>query len=300
VSTVPQPPRRHGGTPASSRISPRDIALRKGGEPIVCITAYTAPMAGFMDPHVDLLLVGDTMGMVVYGMNSTLGVTLDMSIAHGLAVMRGSQKACVIIDMPFGSYQASPVDAFKSCARVMAETGCAGIKLEGGSEMAETVEYLVQRGIPVLAHVGLKPQSVNVVGGFRVQGRSKDEARTVMADARAMADAGAFAIVVEGTVESLARKITEVVKPPTIGIGASPACDGQIIVAEDILGLYSAFTPKFVKRYAELGVEVSKAVEAYASDVRARRYPGPEHLYGPVESAKQKKPARRKRAKPRK
>lgn len=280
------------------RISPREIAARKGGEPIVCITAYTAPMAGFMDPHVDLLLVGDTMGMVVYGMSSTLGVTLDMSIAHGQAVMRGSQRACVIVDMPFGTYQASPADAFKNCARVMAETGCAGIKLEGGVELASTVEFLVQRGIPVLAHVGLKPQSVNVVGGFRVQGRSKDEAKAVLADAKSMADAGAFAIVVEGTVESLARKITETVAPPTIGIGASPACDGQIIVAEDILGLYSAFTPKFVKRYAELGAEVSKAVASYASDVRARRYPGPEHLYGAVEAPKKvpgkKKPARAK------
>lgn len=278
-------------------MSPREIAARKGGQPIVCITAYTAPMAGFMDAHVDLLLVGDTMGMVVYGMNSTLGVTLEMSIAHGQAVMRGSQRACVIVDMPFGSYQASPVDAFKSCARVMAETGCSGIKLEGGVEMSETVEYLVERGIPVVAHVGLKPQSVNVVGGFRVQGRSKDEAKAVLADARAMADAGAFAIVVEGTVESLARKITEMVKPPTIGIGASPACDGQIIVAEDILGLYSAFTPKFVKRYAELGIEISKAVENYAADVRARRYPGPEHLYGPLEPAKRKRAISRTRSK---
>jgi 3-methyl-2-oxobutanoate hydroxymethyltransferase len=299
LSTVPQPPRRHGGTPALHRISPRDIAARKGGEPIVCITAYTAPMAGFMDQHVDLLLVGDTMGMVVYGMNSTLGVTLDMSIAHGQAVMRGSQRACVIVDMPFGTYQVSREEAFRNCARVMAETGCAGIKLEGGVEMAPTVEYLVQRGIPVLAHVGLKPQSVNVVGGFRVQGRSTEEAKAVLADAKSMADVGAFAIVVEGVVESLARKITETVKPPTIGIGASPACDGQIIVAEDILGLYSAFTPKFVKRYAELGTEVSRAVERYAADVRARRYPAAEHLYGPGDS-KTKKPARRKTAKARK
>ncbi len=279
------------------RVSPRDLTARKGGEPIVCITAYTAPMAGFMDPHVDLLLVGDTLGMVIYGMNTTLGVTLEMSIAHGQAVMRGSQKACVIVDMPFGSYQASPVDAFKSCARVMAETGCAGIKLEGGVEMARTIEYLVQRGIPVMAHVGLKPQSVNVVGGFRVQGRGKEEAKAVLADAKAVENAGAFSIVVEGTVESLARKITEVVKVPTVGIGASPACDGQIIVAEDILGLYSAFTPKFVKRYAELGVAVSNAVENYASDVRARRYPAREHLYGAVEPAKKKKAPSRSRAK---
>lgn len=284
------------------RISPRDIALRKGGEPIVCITAYTAPMAGFMDPHVDLLLVGDTLGMVVYGMPTTLGVTLDMSIAHGQAVMRGSQRACVIVDMPFGSYQASPVDAFKNCARVMQETGCAAIKLEGGAEMARTIEYLTQRGIPVLAHVGLKPQSVNVVGGFRVQGRGADEAKAILADAKAVQDAGAFAVVVEGTVESLARKITETISIPTIGIGASPACDGQIIVAEDILGLYSSFTPKFVKRYAELGVQVSEAVGSYAADVRARRYPGPEHVYGTLEKPKKKTKSapRKKRTKARK
>jgi 3-methyl-2-oxobutanoate hydroxymethyltransferase len=264
----------------SGRISVRDIENRKGGEPIVCTTAYTAPMAGFMDPHVDLMLVGDTMGMVVYGMATTLGVTLEMSIAHGQAVMRGSNRACIIVDMPFGSYQASPVDAFKACARVMSETGCAGIKLEGGAEMAETVAYLTDRGIPVMGHIGLKPQSVNVVGGFRVQGKTRDEARSIVHDAKSIANAGAFSIVVEGVIESLARTITASVKVPTIGIGASAACDGQIIVTEDILGLYSAFTPKFVKRYAELGTAVSDAVGQYAADVRARRFPGPEHVYG--------------------
>jgi 3-methyl-2-oxobutanoate hydroxymethyltransferase len=264
----------------SGRISVRDIENRKGGEPIVCTTAYTAPMAGFMDPHVDLMLVGDTMGMVVYGMATTLGVTLEMSIAHGKAVMRGSSRACIIVDMPFGSYQASPVDAFKACARVMSETGCAGIKLEGGAEMAETVAYLTDRGIPVMGHVGLKPQSVNVVGGFRVQGKTRDEARSIVHDAKAIANAGAFSIVVEGVIEQLARTITTAVKVPTIGIGASAACDGQIIVTEDILGLYSAFTPKFVKRYAELGTAVSEAISEYAADVRARRFPGPEHVYG--------------------
>ncbi len=293
MSTPPQPPRRSGGTPMSARLSPRDIALRKGGEPIVCITAYSAPMAGFMDPHVDLLLVGDTMGMVLYGMDSTLGVTLEMSIAHGKAVMRGSSRACVIVDMPFGSYQASPVDAFKACARVMSETGCSAIKLEGGEEMAETIAYLTERGIPVMAHIGLKPQSVNVVGGFRVQGRSKSEARSIVADARAVTAAGAFCVVIEGTVESLARTITHTVAIPTIGIGASAACDGQIIVAEDILGLYSAFTPKFVKKYAELGGEVSRAVASYAADVRARRFPGAEHVYGVLD----KKPAAKKKTK---
>ncbi|MDX2221535.1 MAG: 3-methyl-2-oxobutanoate hydroxymethyltransferase [Rhodospirillaceae bacterium] len=298
MSTLPPPPRRSGGTPISSRLSPRDLSSRKGGQPIVCITAYTAPMARFMDAHVDLLLVGDTMGMVLYGMDTTLGVTLDMTINHTKAVMRGSAKACVIADMPFGTYQASPAEAFKACARVMAETSCAGVKLEGGAEMAETIEFLVDRGIPVLAHIGLKPQSVNVVGGFRVQGRGRAAARGVMADAKAVAAAGAFAVVIEGVVEPVARAVTEAISIPTIGIGASAACDGQIIVAEDILGLFGSFTPKFVKRYAELGQAVSRAVGAYASDVRARRFPGPEHVYArnPAQAkGSQAKRARRRR-----
>lgn len=295
MSTTPQPPRRAGGTPMSQRLSSRDIALRKGATPIVCTTAYTAPMAGFMDPHVDLLLVGDSMGMVIYGMATTLGVTLDMVIAHGQAVMRGSSKACVVIDLPFGSYQASKVDAFKAAARVMSEVGASAVKLEGGQEMAETIEYLTQRGVPVMAHVGLKPQSVNTVGGFRVQGRNADEARAIMNDAKAVASAGAFSIVVEGTVESLARDITRAVPVPTIGIGASNACDGQVIVTEDILGLYSAFTPKFVKRYAELGLAVSDAVAAYAADVRTRRFPGPDNVYGPGPKATAKKKTRGKK-----
>ena len=278
MSTIAPPP-RSGGMPMPKRLLPRDITARKGGDPIVAITAYTAPMARFMDPHVDVLLVGDTLGMVVYGMETTLGVTLEMSIAHGQAVMRGSQKACVIVDMPFGTYQASPQDAFHACARVMKETGCAGVKLEGGQEMAETIEFLTERGIPVMAHVGLLPQSVNKVGGFRVQGRTKEDARAIMADAKAVTAAGAFSVVIEGTVESLARDITHAVAIPTIGIGASVACDGQVIVGEDILGMFGSFTPKFVKRYAEIGVAVSDAVAAYASDVRARRFPGPDHVY---------------------
>lgn len=299
MSTVPTPPKRSGGTPMSPRTSPRDLATRKGGDPIVCITCYSAPMAGFMDPHVDLLLIGDTMGMVLYGMDSTLGVTLDMTINHTNAVMRGSGRACVIADMPFGTYQTSPQDAFRACARVMAETGCSGVRLEGGIEMAETIKFLVDRGIPVLAHIGLKPQSVNVVGGFRVQGRTRNQARAVMNDAKAVAAAGAFAVVIEGVVESVARSVTAAVDIPTIGIGASAACDGQIIVAEDILGLFGSFTPKFVKRYAELGAAVSDAVAAYAGDVRRRRFPGPEHVYGAAKapakkSAAKQKPARRR------
>ena len=283
MSTIAPPP-RSGGMPMPKRLLPRDITLRKGGDPIVAITAYTAPMARFMDPHVDVLLVGDTLGMVVYGMETTLGVTLEMSIAHGQAVMRGSQKACVIIDLPFGTYQASPQDAFHASARLMKETGCAGVKLEGGQEMAETIAFLTQRGIPVMAHVGLLPQSVNTVGGFRVQGRSKEDARKILADAKAVTAAGAFSVVIEGTVEPLAREITRAIAIPTIGIGASVACDGQVIVGEDILGMFGSFTPKFVKRYAEIGVAVSDAVAAYANDVRARRFPGPENVYGTLEN----------------
>ncbi|TAL01252.1 MAG: 3-methyl-2-oxobutanoate hydroxymethyltransferase [Rhodospirillaceae bacterium] len=268
----------------SRRMTVRDIAARKSAgrtaEPIVCLTAYTAPMARFMDKHVDLLLVGDSVGMVVYGMETTLGVTLDMMIEHGKAVVRGSTHACVIVDMPFGSYQASPAEAFKACARVMAETGCAGIKLEGGREMAETVHFLTSRGIPVMGHVGLTPQSVNQLGGYRARGRTNAEADDIVADAAAIASAGAFSVVVEGTVEPVARSITGVIDVPTIGIGASPACDGQILVAEDILGLFGTFTPKFVKRYAELGEAVSEAVARYAADVRARRFPGPEQVFG--------------------
>jgi len=266
-------------------VTVRDIAARKvpgqtTAEPVVCITAYSAPMARFMDKHVDLLLVGDSVGMVVYGMETTLGVTLDMMIAHGKAVVRGSAHACVIVDMPFGSYQASPAEAFKACARVMAETGCAGVKLEGGQEMADTVAFLTARGVPVMGHVGLTPQSVHQLGGYRARGRTNAEADALVDDATAIAQAGAFAMVVEGTLEPVARTITDTVEIPTIGIGASPACDGQIIVAEDILGLFGTFTPKFVKRYAELGDEVSNAVARYAADVRARRFPGTEQVFG--------------------
>ena len=262
------------------RLSVRDIAARKGQTPIVCVTAYTTPMAILMDDAVDVLLVGDSLGMVLYGFDSTLPVTLEMMIQHGAAVVRGSQQACVIVDMPFGSYQSSPAEAFKACARVMAETGCAGVKLEGGVVMAETISFLTARGIPVMGHVGLMPQAFNQLGGYRTRGKLGNEAEVIMADAKAVAAAGAFAVVIEGTVETLARAITTEVAIPTIGIGASVACDGQVLVTEDMLGLFSAFTPKFVKRYAELGKQVTAAVEAYADDVRARRFPGPEHVTG--------------------
>ncbi len=266
---------------ATGRVKRRGIAaLAKGGPPIVALTAYTAPVARLLDPHVDFLLVGDLLGMVVYGFDSTVPVTLEMMIAHGGAVMRGSAQALVVVDLPFGSYQESPEQAFRSAARIMAETGCGAIKLEGGREMADTVRFLTGRGVPVMGHVGLMPQSVNTAGGFKVQGRGERQAERVMADATAIADAGAFAIVIEGTIEPVARSITAALPVPTIGIGASPACDGQILVIDDVLGVFTEFTPRFVKRYAELAPLVSAAAEAYAADVRARRFPGPEHCFG--------------------
>ena len=256
------------------------IRAQKGEAPLVCLTAYTSLTAQLLDDNTDLLLVGDSLGMVLYGLSDTLGVTLDMMIAHGKAVMRGANKACVIVDMPFGSYQESPQVAFRNAARVMKEVGCDGVKLEGGAEMAETIDFLTKRGIPVLAHVGLLPQSVHTAGGFRSHGKEDEEAQRILADAVAVAKAGAFATVVEGTVEPLARKITETIAIPTIGIGASPACDGQILVTEDLVGLFSDFTPKFVKRYAELGAQIAESAKAYSEDVRSGKFPGPEHCFG--------------------
>ncbi|MGB1547283.1 MAG: 3-methyl-2-oxobutanoate hydroxymethyltransferase [Alphaproteobacteria bacterium] len=262
-----------------------ELRARKGKTPIVCLTAYTTPMAKWLDAHVDLMLVGDSLGMVLYGMESTLGVTVDMMIAHTQAVLRGAKRACVITDLPFGSYQESPEVAYRTAARVLRETGAAGVKLEGGEEMAETVSFLTARGIPVLGHVGMMPQSVNAYGGFGARGKTKGEAEKILADGKAISDAGAFAVVIEGTIESVARELTERLAVPTIGIGASPVCDGQILVAEDILGLFSDFVPKFVRRYTDLGAEIEKAVAKYAADVRKRRFPGPEHCFG----VKQKK-----------
>ena len=273
------------------RLNVRDLAAMKGSRPIVSLTAYSAPMARALDGHADLILVGDSLGMVLYGMDTTVGVSLDMMVAHGAAVVGATRRACVIVDLPFGSYQESPEAAFRASARVMAETGCSGVKLEGGVEMAETVRFLSARGVPVLGHIGLMPQSVNAAGGFSVQGRTDDGARRIRADASAIADAGAFAIVIENTVEALARALTEELKVPTIGIGASPACDGQILVTEDIVGLGGDFTPRFAKRYAEFGEQLNKAVGQYAEDVRARRFPATEHCFTPE--------AKRSGAKPR-
>ncbi|GAA4252879.1 3-methyl-2-oxobutanoate hydroxymethyltransferase [Azospirillum formosense] len=262
------------------RVSVPALRARKGGEPIVCLTAYTTPVARLLDPHVDLLLVGDSLGMVVYGFDSTLPVTLDMMIAHGAAVVRGSRHACVVVDLPFGSYQESPQVAFRNAARVMAESGAQAVKVEGGLEMAETVAYLTTRGIPVMGHVGLLPQSVNALGGYKAVGRNPEAAERIRADARAIAEAGAFSLVIEGTMESLARQITEDVSIPTIGIGASPACDGQVLVSDDMFGLFGEFQPKFVKRYAQLGTAIGEAAATYAAEVKARSFPGPEHCFG--------------------
>lgn len=260
------------------RITAPQICARKGGTPIVCLTAYTTPVARLLDAACDLLLVGDSAAMVVHGMPTTLGISLDLMIAHTKAVMRGANRACVIIDMPFGSFEDSPQSAFGACARAMAETGCSGVKLEGGVAMAETIAFLTARGIPVMAHVGLRPQSVHAMGGFKTQGRRVAEWAAIEADAHAIAEAGAFAVVLEGIAEPLAVKITREIAIPTIGIGASAQCDGQILVCDDMLGLTEG-VPSFVKRYADLAAAIATAAEAYAEDVRARRFPASSHTY---------------------
>jgi 3-methyl-2-oxobutanoate hydroxymethyltransferase len=260
------------------RITAPDILARKGGAPIVCLTSYHAHTARILDQHCDIILVGDSLGMVMHGLETTVPVTLDMMILQGRAVMRGSRRALVVVDMPFGSYEASKEQAFHSAVRVLKETHCGAIKLEGGRRTAETIAFLVERGVPVMAHIGMTPQSINVLGSFRARGRDEKEWAAFDDDARAVADAGAFAVVIEAVAEPLARRITADIPIPTIGIGASPACDGQILVLEDMLGL-SPRVPKFVKRYTELGPSIGKAVETYAAEVRSRAFPGPEHVY---------------------
>lgn len=256
------------------------LRAAKGGEALVCLTAYTAPMARLLDPLVDLLLVGDSVGMVIYGMPDTVGVDLETMIRHGRAVARVARHALVVVDLPFGSYEASPEQAFRSAARILAETGAVAVKLEGGQAMAGTVAFLSARGVPVIGHVGMTPQAINMLGGYGARGRSPEEARSIVADAHAIAEAGAVAIVLEGTVEAVAEEISESVAVPIIGIGASARCDGQILVTDDLLGLFTDFTPPFVRRYAELAEAMRGAVTAYAEDVRARRFPGVEHVYG--------------------
>ena len=260
------------------RLTAPDIRARKHKEPIVCLTSYHAHTARILDEHCDVILVGDSLGMVMHGLETTVPVTLDMMILQGRAVMRGSRRALVVVDMPFGSYEASREQAFASAVRVMKETQCGAIKIEGGRRMAETIAFLVERGVPVMAHVGLTPQSINTIGSFRAQGREPADWGPIEADAKAVTEAGAFSVVIEAVAEPLARRITETIAIPTIGIGASPACDGQVLVLEDMLGL-SPRVPRFVKRYADLGPSIGAAVKAYADEVRRREFPGTANVY---------------------
>ena len=259
-----------------------DIRACKGKpEALVCLTAYTTRLAQIVDAHADLLLVGDSVGMVLYGLDSTLGVDLDMMIRHGQAVVRGTRDACIVVDMPFGTYEESPALAFRNAGRVMSETGCNAVKLEGGRPMADTIAFLVQRGIPVMGHIGLTPQSFNALGGYKARGREDAEAERILDDARAVTDAGAFAVVIEGVMEPLAAAITQLVEIPTVGIGASAACDGQILVSDDMLGLSGSRLPKFVKTYGNLSEHIDEAAASYAADVRSRRFPNDAYVYTP-------------------
>lgn len=276
---------RANPTPAPlKRLTVPAIQQRKDGgktkEPLVMLTAYTARQAQLLDPHCDMLLVGDSLGQVIYGLPSTIPVSLDMMCAHGAAVVRGSYHSVVIVDMPFGSYEASPAHAFESASRVLKETGCAAVKLEGGEAMAETISFLTRRGIPVMAHVGLTPQAVNALGGYAARGRSQEEHAKIIADGKAIADAGAFSVVVEGVVEPIAVALTQTLDIPVIGIGASAQCDGQVLVAEDMLGLFER-VPRFVKRYADMAGLITDTAAAYAAEVRSRSFPGEEQVYQP-------------------
>ena len=262
-------------------VLPPDIRARKGSAPLVVLTAYTTPVARLVDAHCDIALVGDSVGMVLHGMSSTLGVTMDMMILHGRSVVRGLTRAMAVIDMPFGSYEESPQQAYRNAARLMSETGAPAVKLEGGAYMAETIAFLTARGVPVMAHIGLTPQSVNTLGGYKVVGRD-GEADRVMSDAVAIEDAGAFAVVLEKVPMGLAARITQRLGIPTIGIGAGVQCDGQVLVIDDMLGLFTEFKPKFVKRYADLGGQADEAIASYAAEVRARLFPGHEHSFADV------------------
>lgn len=265
----------------TQRITVDEIRARKGdAQAIVMLTAYTAPITQQLDQHCDMLLVGDSLAMVIYGLETTRGVTLDIMIAHGRAVTRASKHACIVVDLPHGTYEQGPAQALESARRVIEDTQCQAIKLEGGVDVAPTIKHLVEHGIPVLGHIGLLPQKAEYRGAFKIQGRDDEGAQKVMADAHAVADAGAFAVVIEGTVEPLAHAITKDIDIPTIGIGASPACDGQVLVTDDMIGLYSEFTPKFVKQYAHVAKVVSDAAKAYAQEVRSRKFPGLEHCFG--------------------
>ncbi|WP_321888505.1 3-methyl-2-oxobutanoate hydroxymethyltransferase [Paraburkholderia bannensis] len=265
---------------SSGRLSVAAVRARKGAGSLVSLTAYTTPMARLVDAQADIIIVGDSLGMVLYGMPSTLGVTLDMMVAHGAAVVRGSTRACVVIDMPFGSYQESPEQAFRSAARLLVETGAQAVKLEGGVEMAETIRFLTGRGIPVMAHIGLMPQQFNAFGGFKAQGLDERSAQSILEAALAVQDAGAFSVVIEGTAEALAKHLAETLEIPTIGIGASAACDGQVLVTEDMVGSFDTYTPRFVKRYAEVNIAMQSAIEQYANEVRQGIFPQQQHCFG--------------------
>ncbi len=260
------------------RLTAPDIAAMKGGDPIVALTSYHAHTAAIADRYCDFLLVGDSLGMVMHGYETTVPVPLELMIMHGRAVVRGARRALVVVDMPFGSYEESPSVAFRNAARVMKETDCGAVKIEGGRRMAETIRYLVERGIPVMAHIGLTPQSINVIGGFKAQGRRREEWEAIERDAELVAEAGAFAVVLEALAEPLAAVITRNVPIPTIGIGASPACDGQILVMEDMLGL-SPRVPKFVKQFGQVATAIEDAIRSYAGEVRARTFPTQGHTY---------------------
>lgn len=260
------------------RLTVPRIRQRKGGEPLVMLTAYTVRMAQLLDPHCDMLLVGDSLAQVIYGLPHTVGVTMEMMALHGAAVVRGSYHAAVIVDMPFGSYEGSPEQAFNNAARLLKETGAAAVKVEGGKVLAPTIEFLTHRGIPVMGHVGLTPQAVNILGGYGVRGKSEEEARSIVDDAVAVAQAGAFSIVIEGVLESIAIEITNKVACPTIGIGASAQCDGQVLVTDDMLGMFER-VPKFVKRYQDMAGVVSGAVRDYADEVRSRSFPTEDQIY---------------------
>ncbi len=266
-------------------VLPPDIKAMKGNTPVVVLTAYTTPVARLVDAHCDVVLVGDSLGMVIHGLPSTIGVTMEMMILHGRAVVRGAKKAMPVIDMPFGSYEENPAQAFRNASRLMAETGAPAVKLEGGVHMAETIAFLTARGVPVMAHIGLTPQAVNTLGGYKVVGRG-EEAEKLMEDARAVEAAGAFSVVLEKVPEGLAARVTQALTIRTIGIGAGVRCDGQVLVVDDMLGLFTDFRPKFVKRYGELGRAADEAIAAYAADVRSRAFPAPEHAFPDVLPAK--------------
>lgn len=263
----------------AGRITPNDIRARKGGPPIVTLTAYTYPIARLLDPHCELLLVGDSVAMVLHGHANTLGATMEMMILHGQAVMRGAKRACVVVDMPAGSYETSVELAVASARRIHAETACSAVKLEGGVDMAAQITAIVAAGIPVMGHIGLQPQQVEKEGGYKIKGKSDDNVAALYRDAAAVEKAGAFSLVIEGTIEDVAAGITRAVSIPTIGIGASAACDGQILVTDDALGLTVDRVPKFVKEYARLRDVVSAAVETYAAEVHNRSFPGESHVF---------------------